>query len=102
MRGQGTVTISLCMIVKNEVDTNASCLESVKDIVDEINIVDTGSTNQTIEVLKMYTNRIYDFEWVYNFAEARNYAFKQATKDFILRLDADDVFSPHNHEKFKK
>ena len=92
MRGQGTVTISLCMIVKNEVDTNASCLESVKDIVDEINIVDTGSTNQTKKVLKRYTHRIYDFEWVYDFAEARNHAFQQATKDFILWLDADDVF----------
>ena len=49
------VTISLCMIVKNEEDTIARCLESVKDIVDEINIVDTGSTDQTKEVLRRYT-----------------------------------------------
>ncbi|MFZ0446944.1 MAG: glycosyltransferase, partial [Bacillus sp. (in: firmicutes)] len=56
------VTISLCMIVKNEEETIARCLESVKGIVDEINIVDTGSTDQTKKVLTMYTDRIYDFE----------------------------------------
>ena len=93
------VSISLCMIVKDEEDTIARCLDSVKDIVDEINIVDTGSTDQTKEVLKRYTNRIYDFEWVQDFAKARNYAFQQATKDFILWLDADDVFLPEDQEK---
>ncbi|NYF24399.1 glycosyltransferase [Sporosarcina sp. JAI121] len=60
--------------------------------------MDTGSTNQTKEVLKRYTNRIYDSEWVYNFEMARNYAFQQATKDFILWLGTDDVFSPNNQE----
>ena len=96
------VTISLCMIVKNEEDTIARCLESVKGIVDEINIVDTGSTDQTKKVLRMYTDRIYDFEWVDDFAKARNYAFQQATKDFILWLDADDVFLPDDQEKLKE
>nr|WP_222439399.1 glycosyltransferase family 2 protein [Sporosarcina sp. BP05] len=90
------------MIVKNEEDTIARCLESVKDIVDEINIVDTGSTDQTKEVLKRYTNRIYDFEWVHDFAKARNYAFQQATKDFILWLDADDVLLPDDQDQLKE
>ncbi|REB05493.1 glycosyltransferase family 2 protein [Sporosarcina sp. BI001-red] len=96
------ISISLCMIVKNEEDTIVRCLESIKDIVDEINIIDTGSTDQTKEVLKKYTNRIYDFEWVHDFAKARNYAFQQATKDYILWLDADDVFLPEDQKKLKE
>ena len=96
------ISISLCMIVKNEEDTIARCLESVKDIVDEINIVDTGSTDQTKEVLKKYTDRIYDFEWAYDFAKARNYAFQQATKDYILWLDADDVLLQDDQVKLKE
>lgn len=90
------------MIVKDEEDTIGRCLASVKDIVDEINIVDTGSTDKTKEVLKKYTDRIYDFEWVQDFAKARNYAFEQATKDFILWLDADDVLLPDDQEKLKE
>lgn len=96
------ITISLCMIVKNEENTIGRCLDSVKDIVEEINIVDTGSSDRTKEVLKKYTKRIYDFEWVYDFAKARNFAFQQATKDFILWLDADDVFLPEDQEKLKE
>lgn len=60
--------------------------------------MDTGSTDQTKEVLKKYTQRIYDFEWVHDFAKARNYAYQQATKDFILWLDADDVSLPEDQE----
>ena len=52
------VTISLCMIVKNEEEVLARCLETVKDIVDEINIVDTGSTDRTVEIAKEYTERV--------------------------------------------
>lgn len=85
------ISISLCLIVKNEEDTIARCLESVKDIVDEINIVDTGSTDKTKEIASNFTDRIYDFKWVDDFAKARNFSFDQATKDYILWLDADDV-----------
>ncbi|MER2072437.1 MAG: glycosyltransferase family 2 protein, partial [Psychrobacillus sp.] len=87
------ITISLCMIVKNEEEVIGRCLASVKDIVDEINIVDTGSTDQTKEIVKQYTNRIFDFKWIDDFAAARNYSFEQATKEYILWLDADDVFT---------
>lgn len=95
------VTISLCMIVKNEEATIGRCLHSVKNIVDEINIVDTGSTDKTKEIVSKYTDRIFDFKWVDDFSKARNYSFQQATKDFILWLDADDVFSAPNQEKLK-
>lgn len=80
------VTISLCMIVKNEEDVIARCLESVKDLVDEINIVDTGSTDNTKKIVKQFTNRIFEFEWVHHFAQARNFSFQQATQDYILWL----------------
>lgn len=85
------ITISLCMIVKNEQDTIETCLESVKDCVDEIIIVDTGSTDNTVELIKKYTDNIFFFEWIDDFSAARNYSFSKATKDYILWLDADDV-----------
>lgn len=94
------VSISLCMIVKNEEDSLGRCLDSVYQLVDEINIIDTGSTDQTKKIADKYTKRIYDFEWVYDFAKARNYAFEKATKDYILWLDADDVFLKEDQDKF--
>lgn len=96
------VSISLCMIVKNEENTLGSCLESVKDIVDEIIIVDTGSTDKTKDIALKYTNKIYDFKWCSDFSKARNKSFEYATKDFILWLDADDVISHENALRFIK
>ena len=95
-------TISLCMIVKNEEKTLSRCLESVKDIVDEIIIVDTGSTDKTKEIALDYTNKVYDFKWCNDFSKARNKSFEYATKDFILWLDADDIISQDNVLKFLK
>jgi len=93
------VTISLCMIVKNEEKVLGRCLDSVKDAVDEIIIVDTGSTDRTKEIAKEFTNKIYDFEWVDHFAKARNFAFSKATMDYQMWLDADDVIEPKEREK---
>lgn len=95
------ISISLCMIVKNEEAVIARCLDSVKDLVDEMNIVDTGSTDNTKEIVKQYTNRIFDFKWIDNFAAARNFSFQQATKDYILWLDADDLLNIEEQEKFR-
>ncbi|MFF2795262.1 glycosyltransferase [Lysinibacillus xylanilyticus] len=95
------VSISLCMIVKNEEDVIGRCLASVKDLVDEINIIDTGSTDNTKEIVKQFTDRIFDFEWINHFAAARNFSFQQATKEYILWLDADDVLLEEDQEKFK-
>ena len=78
-------SISLCMIVKNEEEVIGRCLESVKDIVDEIIIVDTGSTDNTKKIVSKYTNKIYDFEWKDDFAAARNFSFSKATKDYMVR-----------------
>ncbi|WP_330368604.1 tetratricopeptide repeat-containing glycosyltransferase family 2 protein [Alkaliphilus metalliredigens] len=79
------------MIVKNEEKVITRCLESIKDIVDEIIIVDTGSTDHTKAVVQRYTNKVFNFKWIDNFSIARNYAYSKATMDYILWLDADDV-----------
>jgi glycosyltransferase involved in cell wall biosynthesis len=96
------VTFSLCMIVKNEEEVLRQCLDSAKDVVDEIIIVDTGSTDRTKEIAKELTNKIYDFEWIDDFSAARNYAFSKATKDYIFWLDADDYIAEVDRKKLKK
>lgn len=85
------ITISLCMIVKNENDVIGRCLDSVKDIADEIIVVDTGSTDNTKKIVKTFTDKIYDFKWIDDFSAARNYAYSMAKMDYILWLDADDI-----------
>jgi glycosyltransferase involved in cell wall biosynthesis len=85
------ITISLCMIVKNEEDVIARCLDCVKDIADEIIIVDTGSTDTTKEICKQFTDKIYDFEWIDDFSAARNFSYSKATMEYIMWLDADDI-----------
>lgn len=95
------IRISLCMIVKNEEKVIGRCLESVYKLVDEINIVDTGSTDKTKEIVSQYTDRIFDFKWINDFSAARNFSFQQATQEYILWLDADDVLTEENIQKLK-
>lgn len=96
------MTLSLCMIVKNEEDVLARCLNSVKDVVDEIIIVDTGSSDKTLEIAKNFTNNTYNFEWINDFSAARNFSFSKATSDFVMWLDADDVVTEENLNKLKE
>jgi len=96
------ITISLCMIVKNEEDILERCLDSVSQLVDEIIIVDTGSTDQTKKIAGIYTDKIYDFQWIDDFSAARNYAFEKATKDYIFWMDADDIILADDIVRFKK
>ncbi len=95
------ITISLCMIVKNEERVLGRCLDSVADLVDEVIVVDTGSTDRTKEIAASYTDRIYDFAWVDDFSAARNFAFSKATKEYIYSADADEVLSEENRERFR-
>lgn len=83
--------ISLCMIVRDERETLARCLDSVKEAIDEIIIVDTGSKDETRKIALRYTPHVYDFAWKDDFSAARNEAFAHATGDFLMWLDADDV-----------
>ncbi len=93
------ITISLCMIVKNESATIGRCLDSVRDLVDEIVIVDTGSDDDTQNIVRQYTDNIFDFAWVEDFAAARNFAFSHASQEYILWLDADDVVLDTDRQK---
>ncbi len=92
--------ISLTMIVKDEEKTLERCLEGVRKVVDEIIIVDTGSTDKTKEIAARYTNNIFDFEWINDFSAARNFSRAKATKEFFFWLDGDDVIRPEELEKF--
>ena len=95
------ITISLCMIVKNEERVLKRCLDSVRDLVDEIIIVDTGSTDATKRIAAGYTDKIYDLTWNDDFSAARNFAFSKATKEYIYSADADEVLSEENRRRFR-
>jgi glycosyltransferase involved in cell wall biosynthesis len=82
--------ITLCMIVKNEGDFIEKCLTSIKTYVKEIVIVDTGSTDNTIEISKSFGARVFHFDWKDDFAAARNFALSKSTSDWNLILDADE------------
>ena len=86
--------ISLCMIVKDEERFLDDCLESVLGVVDEIVVVDTGSTDKTVEIAASHGARVVDFPWTEHFAEARNQAIDAAEGDFMLALDADEHLDP--------
>ncbi|MCI9493313.1 MAG: glycosyltransferase [Lachnospiraceae bacterium] len=93
-------TISLCMIVKNEEKHITRCLDSVAGLVEEIIIVDTGSTDQTAEIASNYTSDIYTYPWKDDFADARNYSFSKASMDYCMWMDADDILEKSEHGKF--
>jgi glycosyltransferase involved in cell wall biosynthesis len=84
------------MIVKNEEENLGRCLTQVAGLVDELIVVDTGSTDKTKEIATRFTDKIYDFEWIDDFSAARNFSFSKATKPYILWLDADDIITPKN------
>ena len=94
------ITISLCMIVKNEEEVLERCLNSLKGLMDEIIIVDTGSTDSTKEIAARYTDKIYDFSWCDDFAAARNFSFSKATQEYIYAPDADEVLDDTNRRRF--
>lgn len=96
------ISISLCMIVKDEEAVLGRCLDSIKSAADEIVIVDTGSTDRTKEIAARYTDRIYDFQWTDDFSAARNFALSKGYKDYLMWLDADDVISEENIQKLKE
>ena len=86
--------LSLCMIVKNEEAILAECLESVKDVVDEMIVLDTGSTDRTVAIAEEYGAKIPHFSWCDDFSAARNEALRHVTGDWVLVLDADEQLNP--------
>jgi len=95
------VKLSLCMIVKNEKAFLEECLLSVQGLVDEIVIVDTGSSDKTKEIALKFGAMVYDFEWCDDFSLARNESLKYATGDWILVLDADEVIAKEDFGKMR-
>ncbi|HEX4349539.1 MAG TPA: glycosyltransferase family 2 protein [Verrucomicrobiae bacterium] len=84
------IKLSLAMIVKNEARCLARCLRSVQGIADEIIVADTGSTDDTVKIAKEFGAKVPHFDWINDFAAARNFALAQTTGDWILVLDADE------------
>lgn len=84
------VSISVCMIVRDEEAVLARVLSKVTSFADEIIVVDTGSVDATRDIALRYTDKVFDYEWHYDFAEARNYSYSKAESDYIMWLDADD------------
>ena len=96
------ITISLCMIVKDEEAVLKRCLESVEGIADEIIVVDTGSQDRTKEIAEEIGAKVYRFPWIDDFAAARNFSFSKADMDYCLWLDADDVILPEDRRQLKE
>lgn len=93
--------ITLCMIVKNAGSFLEDVIKSVKDIVTEILVVDTGSDDNTIDIAKKSGAKIFHFEWIDDFSAARNYSIQKAKTEWILILDADERINKENVEKLK-
>ena len=93
--------ISTCLIVKNESENIGRCLDSIKNISDEIIVVDTGSTDDTVEIAKSFGARVYFYGWDNNFSNARNHALDKATGDWIIFLDADEYFGPNTQKQLR-
>lgn len=93
--------ISACVITKNEEANIGRCLESLKTIVDEIILVDTGSTDKTLEIAASYGAKVYTYTWKNDFAAAKNFTLNKATGEWIIFLDADEYFSDDSIDKIR-
>jgi glycosyltransferase involved in cell wall biosynthesis len=91
--------VSLCLMVKNEAAHLPACLRSAADVVQEMIVVDTGSTDDTKEVAASLGARVFDFAWVDSFAAARNESLRHATGDWIFWLDGDEYLDETNRHK---
>ncbi len=94
--------VSLCLIVKNEEDNLPACLGSAADLVDEVVVVDTGSTDKTKEVAARFGAKVVDFPWVDSFSAARNESLRHATGEWVFWLDADDRLDEDNRAKLRR
>lgn len=93
--------MSLCMITKDEEDFLPQCLDSVKALVDEIIVVDTGSTDRTVDIARNYGARIYHHTWEDDYSKHRNQSISYASKEWILIIDADEVIARRDIDKIR-
>jgi len=94
--------LSLIMIVRNEEKFLEDCLISVKNLVDEIIVIDTGSSDRTVEIAEKYKATIYSFQWINDFAAARNFSLSKATGKWVLYLDADERLDSGSAKEISK
>ena len=95
------ITVSVCMIVKNEEKVLGRCLDSLAGIADEIVIADTGSTDGTKAIAAQHNAKIFDFPWNGDFSAARNFAFSKASMEYIYSADADEVLDEETAGNFR-
>jgi glycosyltransferase involved in cell wall biosynthesis len=96
------LTLSLCMIVKDEEEMLPGCLEAIAPAVDEIIIVDTGSTDRTVEIAESFGATVISFPWNGSFSDARNTSLDRATSDWVVYLDADEHLFPEDAPLIRK
>jgi len=96
------MNLSLAMIVKDEAHDLAGCLDSVKGLVDEMVVVDTGSTDGTVGIAEGYGAKVPRHAWTGDFAQARNVSLSHCTGDWILVLDADEMLDPREHRAIRQ
>lgn len=94
--------LSVCMIVRNEEALLGRALESVREIADELIVVDTGSTDSTVEIARSFGAEVFSHPWEDDFAAARNESLRHATKDWILVVDGDQELDPSSHAELRR
>lgn len=100
--GLARATLSLCLIVKDEADSLPRCLQTFRPVADQIVVVDTGSTDATREIAADLGAEVHHFEWIDDFAAARNAAIARATCDWILIADADEELPPESADQLRE
>ena len=96
------MSLSLAMIVKNEAAHLGHCLDSVQGLVDEIVVVDTGSSDDTVAVARARGAQVTRFDWIGDFSAARNASLAQVTGDWVLVLDADEAIDPVDFPRIRQ
>jgi tetratricopeptide (TPR) repeat protein len=94
-------TLSVCLITRNEEIYLSRCLESVRGLTDEIVVVDTGSTDRTVDIARSFGARIFHFQWCDDFSAARNFSIEQATSQWILSIDGDESIAARDHARIR-
>ncbi len=101
LKGKAGLTLSVCMIVRNEQSYMGPCLHSIKKIADEIVVMDTGSTDRTSDLASVFGACVHNFRWQDDFSAARNAGLQKAGGDWILVIDADEIIAPEDMPRLK-